>query len=247
MKIVATSDWHLDAVTNGQRREAEIRTAVDFSVQVAIDERADLYVFGGDLCDPDAWNLLRSTSFSIEVARRLAAAGIASLWVAGNHDVVEDGAGTTTLSPLAAVARTEGNDSARLVHVVETRPTIVEVGGCELVALPFTPRSHAYEPGAWVTQWARGRRSKTMPVAVVGHLSLTGAHPGGETTEMPRGREVLWPTAELGKHCHGAVLLGGHYHAGGDVNGVQVIGSLARLNHGEEGNAPSVLVLEVIQ
>ena len=76
---------------------------------------------------------------------------------------------------------------------------------------------------------------------------LPGIHPGSETEDMPRGREVLFP----GEQTRGAVArMNGHYHArqthGLGDGGPDVIipGSLARLGFGEESNEPGFLLVD---
>lgn len=238
MKYLFTSDWHLDHTTDGHARFDEVSAAVDHSVKVAIEEKVGLYVFAGDLSDPDGFAVHRAQAKAAETAVRLKKAGIKSLFVAGNHDVVEDGFGTTVLSPLAA---------SELALVYEA-PSVIQLPDDRLlIALPFTPRSHMYEPAAFVRQLGAKLPAKVRQsnrIVVVGHLGLAGINPGSETTEMPRGREVLWPLEELKKWFPKAVLVGGHYHKAQEYKGVNIIGSLARLTHGEEKHEPSMLLLE---
>lgn len=236
MKVVFTSDWHLDALTDGVPRWKEVEAAVDYSVKVAIEERAGLYVFNGDLCDPDGWNSTRAIAKIIEVAGKLCDAGIGFIAVAGNHDVVEDGLGTTTLTPLAA---------SGLANKVFERPGEVLFQGSvdlHIVGLPFTPSSHAYDPETVVKGMGARKGAQTL---VLGHLNLEGISAGSETTEMARGREVFWPVDAVKRKWPGAVLIGGHYHHAQEFKGVHIIGSLARLRHDEEDHEPSLLILEV--
>jgi hypothetical protein len=243
MKAVLTSDWHLDWTTNGKRREAEILAAVERSVSVAIDERADLYAFCGDLCNPDGWNVLAASAYAIRFAARLAKACIPSLWLAGNHDVVEDGRGTTTLTPLLAYAEHEP------LVTVANRPLVLDLmatAGASVVALPYVARSMNYDPAVSVRTIAAGMsKPAKQKCLVLGHLSLPNQHPGSETTDMARGRDVPWPLEELGRHLPQAVLVGGHYHRAGDASGVLIVGAPARLTHGEEDYTPSLTVLEL--
>lgn len=238
MKIVVTSDWHLDALTDGVPRWEEVEAAVDYSVDVAIQQRAGLYIFGGDLCDPDGWNSTRAIAKAISVALKLDNAGIPSIWVAGNHDVVEDGLGTTVLTPLV---------SAEVAyHVFEQPGEIIFTGGKQdlhIVGLPFTPSSHAYDPVTTVRDMSKPRAGEQT--IVLGHLNLEGISAGSETTEMARGRDVFWPIDALKKKWPQAVLVGGHYHHAQQFKGVHIVGSLARLRHDEEEHSPSLLILEV--
>jgi DNA repair exonuclease SbcCD nuclease subunit len=237
MKVVASSDWHPDHVTHGVSRFQEVKEAAHRTVDRAIEESADLYAFVGDLCDPDTGSsVFRCVELAVDVATRLAARGIASAWVAGNHDVIEDGSGDTVLSPLRALA-----NLTHLVKVFE-RPGVMDRAGGHVLCLPYTATSHAYDVEAAIAEFGPTvNKAKTI---VLGHLNVAGIVPGEETTEMPRGREV-WLPVEAAKRVARHVV-NGHYHRRQRTkDGVWITGSLARLTFGEEGNEPSFLVLEV--
>jgi DNA repair exonuclease SbcCD nuclease subunit len=238
MKIVVSSDWHLDHVTHGVARFAELRDAAHHTVDVAIAEGAEAYVFAGDLCDPDSGScVFRAVQVAIEVAQRLKARKIQSIWVAGNHDVIEDGSGDTTLSPMRALG-CDDPGSCAWAFVVE-QPRVIELMTRKtILCLPFAATSHGYDVEKFVKATAPGN------ILSVSHLNVPGVIPGEETTEMPRGREVLLPT-ELVK-TKANLVLNGHYHRQQmTADGVWIPGSLARLTFGEEGNLPGFLVMEV--
>ena len=83
------------------------------------------------------------------------------------------------------------------------------------------------------------------PVIIAGHLNLEGITAGSETTKMPRGREVYWPLDAIRECFPDALVLGGHYHERQLYQGVQIIGSLARLTFGEEDTQPAFIEVEV--
>lgn len=234
MKIVATSDWHNDARTSGFPRWDDVCEAVNRSLAVVLAEDADVYLMLGDLTDPDTRLAWRSSAFAMNVARRLRDMDVDSLWIAGNHDVVEDGFGTTTLSPLSFIAD------------VAERPGKYALGfstTIEVFALPFCAPEVAYDPEQVVRDAAR---DGVNPRLVVGHLNIKGAHPGSESKDMPRGREIMWPTDAIRECWPRALMLGGHYHRGSQVvDGVHILGSLVRLSHGEEDNQPCITILEM--
>lgn len=242
MKILATGDWHGDWQTSGVDRFPEIQRAAHLTTEVAIDRRVDAYVFLGDLADPDNPRSHRAVALGIEVMRLLHDNDIPSIWIKGNHDGLEDGTGSTTLTPLAAAAESFN------AWVFE-RPGIVRMVGrngnaCDVVALPYPDRSRGYEPDSYIEELGQ----KLVPVTsvlVVGHLSLAGVELGSETKEMPRGRDVSWPVDQIRKHWPKATMVGGHYHRNQLVDGVHFPGSLARLTHGEENDVPGFLVMEV--
>lgn len=232
MKFVAISDVHLDHVTHGVRRFEEVRDAMHVAADRAIEENADAFFFLGDLCDPDSGSsVFRAVEVALDVALRLVMRHIPSVWLAGNHDVIEDGTGDTTLSPLRALQH------PGLVHVAE-RPRTIVIADRHVVCLPFTATSHPYDvEGAVGMMTANLRRETAISLS---HLNVPGVVPGEETLEMPRGREVILPVHLLKDRV--GLMLQGHYHrqqVTGD--GVVIPGSLARLAFGEEGNRPGFL------
>jgi hypothetical protein len=242
MRILFTSDWHLDAITDGVMRYDEISRIVDLTVQIAIEDAVDYYVFVGDLCDPDGWNATRSMCKIIEVAGKCAERDIGFIAVAGNHDVIEDGLGSTTLSPLAA--------SGLATHVFE-RPGEIFIpkwktgkGNLHVVGFPFTPSSHAYDPAVYIRRMTNTRPGDTT--LVLEHLNIAGAGAGSETKDFARGREVVFPSKVARKKWPKATFIGGHYHNSQEIETVNVVGSLARLRHDEEKHNPSVLVLDIL-
>ncbi len=232
MKLVVTSDWHLDHVTHGVSRHEELKRLVNIVVDRAIEEVAEGFLFLGDLCDPDSGStVFRCVEVAVQAADRLARRGVSSVWMAGNHDVIEDNTGDTTISPLRAL-------SSPLVHVVE-RPGVVMLDDLAIIGLPFTATSHGYEPEKFLASTERHAQE-----IVIGHLNVPGVIPGEETTEMPRGREVTFPTDSA--RARAKLVLNGHYHRQQrTLSGVWIPGSLARLTFGEESYEPGYLVLEV--
>lgn len=237
-KILVTSDWHLDHVTAGVQRFEELRHAVFAMVARAIDDNFDAFLFLGDLCDPDSGSsVFRAIEVAADAAMRLATKSIPSIWLAGNHDVIEDGTGDTTLSPLRALSVSNGH-----VTVVE-RPKVLRFGHrLDIVCLPFTATSHAYD----VEKFVRSSSTSSTDVVVLGHLSIPGIIPGEETHEMPRGREICWPHEAVdAMPARRKFLANGHYHRQQVYRGINIPGSLARLTFGEKDHEPSFLIVEV--
>lgn len=242
MKLLVTSDWHLDAVTAGVRRFADLEAAVNELVGYAIGQQVAAVLFLGDLCDPDSGScVFRCVRLAMEAALVLARAGIESHWIAGNHDVIEDGTADTVLAPLRAV-----REVGAPVHVYE-RPGLNVVGGrVALLALPYTALAAPYDPVREVREAAMMTK---LPTVLAGHLMLDGIVPGAETTDMARGRDVLLPVREA-RHAFELqnlplLMLNGHYHQRQQFNGVHVPGALERLTFGEEQSRPGWLVVEV--
>lgn len=247
-RILCSSDWHADHKTSGVDRYDDVAEAVAQTVRVAVEERVDLYLFTGDLCDPDdAPRALRAVALAVEAAGRLSSEGIESWWLAGNHDVVEDGSGRTTLSPLAALEkfrwapRGGGLASVRVFERPAIEP-LPQGRGRKAVLLPYPPATAPYDPRDMV------RDSGPAVVMVAGHMTEVSwvGDDGEENREMSRGRGVPFPLSECDPSW---LLVNGHFHHGRTVQcGEHVLhipGSLVRLNHGEEKHRPRFLLLDL--
>lgn len=243
------SDLHADASTNGLDRFDEIRDAVFVAVDAAIDESKQTdpknvaFVFAGDLCDPDTTRSFRAIGMAIEVALTLARFGIRSLWIAGNHDVIENDRGSTVLEPLQQAKY----GSERIV--VAEFPTIWRCGNGHIVALPYVARANAYDPSEFVRESCYNLSETdgfSIPI-VVGHLTVPSAERGSESDDFARGRDMIFPVEACrnrwGDRC---ILVNGHYHRKQVTrDGVHIPGSPARLRHDEEQHEPGYLVIEV--
>lgn len=234
MRLLQTSDWHLDWVTFGISRFDEIDRAVQTTCETAVKEKCTDYFFTGDLCDPDSGPVVfRCVDLAIRAAMFLTYAGIRSHWLVGNHDVIEDGSGTSTLTPLRALGKTG-------FVTLYDQPTLDNRDdGVSILALPFTPTSHTYDPMVPVRDFLR-TPGKGI---VLSHLTCPGIIPGEETNDMPRGRDVLLPLVELAKRPN-TLILQGHYHKPQSHDMLHIPGSLARLTFGEVENDPSFLIMD---
>ncbi len=230
-KFFVSSDWHLDAVTAGVKRRGEVLEAVRSICSRARNEGAG-FIFAGDLCDPDALDSHRHTAAVIQLASNLRSNNVPSLWIAGNHDIVEDGCQTTTLEPLAASGAT-----------VVLNPERVDFAGFDIGLLPYTAKTHPYDPAIQVKQWIE--MGAGIPDVVIGHLDCGLLQPGSETDTMARGRRLEWPLHELATLMPGVTLIGGHYHRGQQKGPLHIIGAPARFNFGEADHVPSYLSVEL--
>lgn len=239
-----STDWHGDRDTLGVSRTSEVRDAVKQSVAHAIEINADAYLFAGDLADPDSGGAtFRAQEIAIEAAHELSDHGIRSIWIAGNHDVNEDGTGATCLSPLAAIERSRG--CKELLYVAET-PRVVDLSeDLAVMCLPYVPISHGYSP----SEYARGifgsgeRTDIDQRIITLSHLMIPGVVLGEETTEMPRGRDVAFPLAETAR---AVVRINGHYHTRQTTaEGILIPGALCRFTFGDERSEPGYLVIDL--
>lgn len=239
-KIVCSTDWHADALTAGFSRFEDVRQAVDETVAEAVSLGADLYLFLGDLTDPDSPGAWAACRLACETAAHLADAGIDSVWVGGNHDALEDGSGTSTLDPIHGWSAFDDR-----VNVC-SRPEVIRFPAFDVVALPYAAQSHEYDPERFVRDLPAWVGAQSRRVIVAGHLNLDGILEGSESLEMPRGRSTYWPVAEiLARFGDRALMLAGHYHRRQVHRGVQIVGSLERLSFADGTTAPGYLVVEV--
>lgn len=251
MRIVHLGDLHLDAKSLGVSRFDESYHALCMAVGDAIEWKADLLLCTGDFFDPDcgpvAYSCLRVLQEQVVLAR---ARGVRVALLAGNHDVQEDGSGTTVLTPLLPLARSDyGVD----LHVLE-RPGSVLVGtardgrGVLLHALPFTASSHDYDPAAFMRA---APNTPDMHHVIASHLNVRGIMPGEETNEMPRGRAMELPLEVLAERFPSALVLQGHIHQRqtfrSDVPGcppIHVAGAVMRITMGERDHEPAYTRVE---
>lgn len=230
MRLIVTSDWHLDASTGGLERWNDVAGAIALVAgEVTAD---DVFIFLGDLCDPDANRMPRCCAYAIGMHLVVEQKGARARWITGNHDVIEDGSGTSTLSPLHVLA-------PESVHV---EPAVECIDGVFFIWLPYVARAKHYDAAAFIA--GIEQIPEDAPVVVCGHLHVVGIVPSSETHEMGRGREHWMPTSAILSRWPRALILNGHYHAA-RVGEVCIPGSLARLTFGEEENRPGYLVITV--
>jgi DNA repair exonuclease SbcCD nuclease subunit len=231
MKVAISADWHLDAISNGIARYPDLSRSVDEVVR-RVGAECDVFVFAGDLCNPDRGaRTLRAIGKAAEVAKNLALFDVESYWIAGNHDVVDSEEALSTLSPLI------GGDGV-VIEDVFSAPLDEKWW---LVALPYISklRFNQEEFLAKVESELVSISNDGCRALVVGHCTeVGGAKIGNETTLMARGRGMPFPV-ELCQR-HGAVMVNGHYHKRQVTpDGIVIPGSLGVLDFGEEGNTPS--------
>jgi len=259
VRFVVSSDWHVDATTGGLERLPEMESYVDELCAYMRENQIDAFMHLGDLWDPGTLSDARWGRF---VARSMldtvrSTTSGTSLWIAGNHDVVDVVEPTSILSPLRVLAAHMDG-----VHVaVREMPSLVwfpEQAGkaVAVLALPYVSllveRSPAYA-GAIAEAFGEAREAvaKGHRLVVVGHLSFDGMHPGSEE-EMTRGREVAFPVAEVAA-LRPTLVLNGHYHERQTIRrgvaplelDVEIVGAPLRLTFGDAAVGRGFLVAEV--
>lgn len=255
-RSLLTSDWHGDKSTAGFARFDDVTGSARRAGALAVELECDWFGFLGDLTDPEA-GAHRCVQFAIEQADWLRARGVGSFWLGGNHDAVEDAAGSSTLDPLAAYAvslMTLRRPSGPPVFVFTEPGTIRLALGVQLVALPHPHRGRPYVPAEQVELLGRSsvmQGERVASVLVAGHLEVDAYERpelrGSETLDMPRGRLGRFPVAACSKLWgERAVLANGHYHRShGAKDQVLVPGSIERLSRAEATHLPRVMVLDL--
>lgn len=234
MRICLVSDVHIDRVTCGVSRFEDIWD----SLTEIIKAEYDWLFFLGDWANPDNRLALRSSAAAVkfdDINDR------PSYWITGNHDILEDGYGTHTLLSL----------QAKYPFNVFSKPRYLEENQFRLIALPYTARVNAYLPGDFIRETHSKIKDKDdpRPLIIIGHLDCEGITPGSEINEMARGREIFWPTKEIGACFPDAHCFGGHIHKRQVYNRnnckIQIVGSLSRLSFDEAENEPGYCIVEI--
>lgn len=250
MRILFTSDWHLDAHTLGVPRRPELLRYLDLVSQAAEVEAVNAVVFAGDACDPGHMLQSQYAADIIGAFRRLGK-NRTLVAIAGNHDVVEVAGPLTTLTP----ARVAFDDDPHK-HILEL-PGVVTFTGhhVALLALPYVARSQV-DAGAplFVDVLDQAFGTATMlkkagvKLIVVGHMTVPGAKLGSETVELSRGRDLDLPLERIAA-LHPDLVVNGHYHKPQvvQVNGVQVVipGSPASFSTDDAAQGKGYTVAEI--
>lgn len=237
MKSLVYSDSHLDSSTAGMRRIDDLVGAYRRIVEITLQQRVRHVFFLGDLADPDCGSILiRVLDETMALIRTLNSHDVESTWIRGNHDVVQDGSDTSTLTPLRQMAG---------AHVIES-PTMsrhAAWGSTEICFLPYPTRMSPYEPEEFLQQ---NRFSSDKHKVVMAHCTgIDGVKVGSETRDMARGATLQFPLAECRRQDVN-VMLCGHFHAAQTTeSGIIIPGSLECLRFDEEHNEPSVVILEI--
>lgn len=245
MKLLALGDLHLDWTTHGVDRFPELQRSLGRVLEAAIEERVDAVFVVGDLFNPDSGpRVFRCLELCMGFMRALAEANIEQVWIAGNHDVIEDGSGTTTLTPLKSFA-----DTMPTTTIVFERPGWVRFKDARcVIGLPFVAATAGYKSTP-VDELRSMVGCEVDGAIVVGHMTeLPGVVLDNESTDLARGRGIPFPLEETrGAACR----LNGHFHKAQTVTdpggGPPIIipGSLARLTFGESKNEPGFVIVEV--
>lgn len=257
-RLIVSSDWHADWFTDGYSRHEDLRAVVE--QLLAVPKKGDLFVMLGDLANPYSRDVHRAMSLATYAANRCNAAGVMNVWITGNHDIVEDDAGSHSLQavkglvddsawsekqtePMKVLEYVQRKATPHSLTFVADEPLVLLLPQATLLCLPYTSPARAYDPDEWI------RKVESRPLSnqlhVLGHLNIEGIGPGSETSDMARGRDVMFPLEALSECLPKASLWNGHYHKQQVFKGVTIPGSLARLTHSEENEEKGFIVREL--
>lgn len=245
MKLLAFSDIHIDAVTAGRPRKAEVVAFLNSVHNIAIEQDVDLVIFGGDAHD-SGW--LLDPMYSAELIFGLLRIPQPLVAIAGNHDVIDTSElfldqPITTLTPVRAAsmfaAPIISRGHTRRVTVMD-KPRVVEaIPGWAVLGLPYVSRAFAAQNEAWLDEAflaAKELQAAGKQIIVVGHLVVPDAAMGSESVEMAKGQEQMFPFHRV-DWLKPAFILNGHYHARQIVktSGMKIVipGSPLRFTFGE--------------
>lgn len=246
MKLLAFSDIHLDAVTAGKPRRAEVLEFLGRVVDIARTQAVDVVVFAGDAHDPGQVTDALFASDLIRWGTNLVRARFAPSFVAvaGNHDVVDSSETflsepVTSLTPLRVAAQCMSQEEAARVHVFDRPHIRVVKEGWAVLGLPYLSRAHSRMHEEWdalAFRQAQAFVDKGGKLIVVGHRTIPGAQISSETSEMARGRDQVFPIDQV-KRLKPALVINGHYHMRQtfvwDQLPIEIPGSPIRFTFGE--------------
>lgn len=235
MKICLTSDWHIDATTAGKSRFDELPGYLSHLAEAGPFD----YLFHlGDVFDPGS-RLGPLYTREIAKAARFIDLRVAdrSVWIAGNHDIIEIDEPCSTVSFLPSF-------DSRSIRFADY-PRFIEFNQGPILGvlcLPYVSRTYAKTDlysASLDLAFAEAKRWKARaphPLVVIGHLTVPGAKMGSESYEMARGRDVDFPAHDV-RELEPTFVANGHYHEAQIVklSGLDVIipGSPHRFTFGE--------------
>jgi len=269
LKVLHLSDIHLGSTTHGRinpktgmnSRIEDFVASLTLCIDRAVNEPADLVLFGGDAF-PDATPPPIVQQAFAKQFRRLADAGIPAVLLIGNHDQHTQGQGGASLAIYRSLAVPGFIVGDRIeTHQIETRN-----GNIQIITLPWLTRSALLtrqeteglsmaEVGrllidrlAVVLEAEIRQLDRDLPTVLLAHLMVDKATYGAERF-LAAGKGFTIPLSLL---CHEAF----DYVALGHVHRHQVLcqnplvvypGSIERVDFGEENEAKGYCWVEIAQ
>jgi len=270
IKLLHFADLHLgvenygriDPSTGLSTRVLDFLRAFDRVVDYALENDVDLVIFAGDAYRTRDPTPTYQREFARRI-RRLSAAGIPTVLVAGNHDIPSTASRASTVDIFATL-------EVENVHV-SRRPEVLPIetrnGPVQVATLPWVTRSALLARDEYrnksleeinqlildriinIVEGPDGlveRLDPDVPAILAAHASVQGAVYGSERSVM-LGREVALPPSLVKNPAFDYCALG-HIHkhqALCDAPPVVYAGSLERIDFGEEREDKGFVVAEV--
>lgn len=200
MRILHTSDWHLGRAFGDFSLLEEQQRFIDWLVQTAADEQAELVVIAGDLHDRAVPPVAAVSLFS-DAVRRLRDVGAEVVAIAGNHDSGERIGAFDGLVDAGGVVIRGGYRAASSVTIREFSDgplAILALPFLEPLMAPVETRAEILDAGGpprlsheAVLAHAIEAASPDLPVGmrslVLAHAFVTGAAPSDSERELAVG------------------------------------------------------------
>ncbi len=244
----STTHGRFDSVTGENTRIADFDRALSLCIDRALDEPADLVLFGGDAF-PDATPPPKVQQLFARQFRRLADANIPTVLLVGNHDLHSQGQGGASLT----IYRSLGVPGFIVGDRIETHCIDTSNGSIQVITLPWLTRStlmtrreaeglSAAEIQALLLDRLRAvlegeirQLDPTLPTVLLAHGTVDTATYGAERM-LSAGRDLVLPLSLLARDAFDYVALG-HIHRHQvlcDRPLVVYPGSIERVDFGEE-------------
>jgi DNA repair protein SbcD/Mre11 len=267
IKVLHLSDIHLGSTTHGKvnpqtglnTRLEDFVAALTICIDRAINEPADIVLFGGDAFPDATPPPLVQQAFAKQFCR-LANAGIPTVLLVGNHDQHSQGVGGASL----AIYRSLAVPNFTVGDTIATHRISTGAGEIQIITLPWITRStlltKAETEGfsmAEVSQFLIDRLQVVieaeirqldpqLPTIMLAHVMVDTATYGAERF-LAAGKGFTIPLSMLTREAFDYVALG-HVHRH-QILAMQPLvvypGSIERVDFGEENEAKGYCWLEV--
>jgi len=260
MRIVHTSDWHAGRLWKNLRRLDELEAALGSLAEFIETEHADLLLVTGDIFDTGA-PVAEAERLVFAFLKRMGAAGVKTIVIAGNHDSPARLQAWGSLAELAGVhvvARPQPADKGGVIHFEKRKGERAVIA-----AVPFASTRDlvsaamlAESDTAARQRYADGLRriveqlcSKFEPDAInllMAHTHIDGAVLSGSEREVHVGEQWAATAQALPTNAHYVAL--GHIHRPQRLpaapSPAEYAGSPMQLDFGEEGEQKSFVVID---
>jgi exonuclease SbcD len=267
IKVLHLSDIHLGSITHGKvnpqtglnTRLEDFVSALTICIDRAINEPADIVLFGGDAFPDATPPPLVQQAFANQF-RRLADAGIPTVLLVGNHDQHSQGIGGASL----AIYRSLAVPNFTVGDTIATHRIATNAGDIQIITLPWITRSTLLTKSetegfsmSEVSQFLIDRfqvvlegeirqLDSKLPTILLAHVMVDTATYGAERF-LAAGKGFTIPLSMLTREAFDYVALG-HVHRHQILATQPLVvypGSIERVDFGEENESKGYCWLEV--